>query len=272
MHIPPLLRTRHVTRNLNQVHDEQSAVGDRLADSLARFGGSWTFIVVFVVVLILWMGLNSLQLLVAPFDPYPFVFLNLVLSCLAAIQAPVILMGQNRQAARDRLAAELDYACNVKAELEVERLHEKLDLLREKELVDVIELQRQQLELLVQLLGLPAARARSDGQDGDDHDGIGHDGDGRRAVTDGARLSTIAADDALPPSAAGGADGLDAGPWGDKRTDLADGPPDRETVRDGARESAYDPSRAGARRPARRPRVARSPASHQRGTPPGGPG
>lgn len=143
---------QRVVRNVNQLHDNQTSVGDRLSDNLARFGGSWTFIVICCGALAIWVGLNSLQLLLTPFDPYPYIFLNLVLSCLAAIQAPIILMSQNRQAARDRIAADQDYACNLKAELEVEQLHEKLDLLREKQWIDLVELQQHQIMLLNQLL------------------------------------------------------------------------------------------------------------------------
>jgi len=146
------LRSHYVSRNLNRVHDEQTTLGERLSDGLACFGGSWTFIIGFCGALALWVGLNSLQLLVTPFDPYPYILLNLVLSCLAAIQAPIILMSQNRQAARDRLAAELDYTCTSKAELEVERLHEKLDLLREKQWLDLVELQQHQITLLNRIL------------------------------------------------------------------------------------------------------------------------
>jgi uncharacterized membrane protein len=143
---------RYVSRNLNRLHDEHTTFGDQLADGLARFGGSWTFLILFGGALALWVGVNSLQLLIAPFDPYPFIFLNLVLSCLAAIQAPIIMMSQNRQASRDRLAAELDYTCNLKSEREVEQLHEKLDLLREKQWMDLVELQQHQITLLNQLL------------------------------------------------------------------------------------------------------------------------
>jgi uncharacterized membrane protein len=101
---------------------------ERLADKVAEVGGSWTFIVGFAVCLILWAGLNSL-LLVHPFDPYPFIFLNLLLSMLAAIQAPVIMMSQNRQAARDRIQATRDFEINLKAELEILALRAKLDRL-----------------------------------------------------------------------------------------------------------------------------------------------
>src|SRR5215210_55406 len=105
---PQHQRSRRVTRNLNETVDSTTTVGDHIADALARFGGSWTFILLFLAVLVAWIGVNSLAVLAAPFDPYPFICLNLILSCLAALQAPVILMSQNRQAARDRMEAEHD--------------------------------------------------------------------------------------------------------------------------------------------------------------------
>ncbi len=124
-----LLRT-HVTRNLNEEEEERLTFGAHIADKVAAFGGSWTFIIVFAVVLLLWVGLN-VYMATHAFDPYPFILLNLVLSMLAAIQAPVIMMSQNRQAAKDRLKADLDYEVNLKAELEVAQLHNKVDRLYE---------------------------------------------------------------------------------------------------------------------------------------------
>jgi uncharacterized membrane protein len=103
--------------------------GERLSDNLASFGGSWVFIISFFSILVSWIALNSLLLLTQPFDPFPFILLNLVLSCLAAIQAPIIMMSQNRQEARDRARAEHDYAINLKAEAEVRALHAKVDSL-----------------------------------------------------------------------------------------------------------------------------------------------
>jgi len=115
-----------------------SSVGERLADRVAAVGGSWGFIIAFAVVLFGWMLINSkaLEGLGLSFDPFPFIFLNLMLSMLAAIQAPVIMMSQNRQAAKDRLTEKLDYEINLRAELEIMRLHEKLDQLRFHELRD----------------------------------------------------------------------------------------------------------------------------------------
>lgn len=108
-------------------HDASDSLGDRIADKIALFGGSWTFIITFFVVLMSWIGLNTVLLLNKKFDAYPFILLNLVLSCLAAIQAPIILMSQNRQSDRDRKQAWHDYEVNLKAEMEVRHLHEKVD-------------------------------------------------------------------------------------------------------------------------------------------------
>jgi uncharacterized membrane protein len=120
---------RSVSRDAMQMAEEEASLGDRVADRVAAIGGSWAFIIVFGVVLLSWMLLNSdvLSHWNAAFDPYPYIFLNLMLSMLAAIQAPVILMSQNRQADKDRVAARLDYRVNLRAELEILRLHEKVD-------------------------------------------------------------------------------------------------------------------------------------------------
>ncbi len=116
-------------RDASDVADERATYGERLADRVAEVGGSWGFIIVFAAVLLGWMLLNSdvLARFGMVFDPYPFIFLNLMLSTLAAIQAPVIMMSQNRQAAKDRLTAALDYETNLRAELEILRLHRKMD-------------------------------------------------------------------------------------------------------------------------------------------------
>jgi|SRR5215472_11968800 len=121
-----LLRT-HVARNVNVEAEEQMTLGARIADKVAAFGGSWTFIIIFAVVMLIWVILNSTALLLHHFDPYPYILLNLFLSMIAAIQAPVIMMSQNRQAAKDRLQADQDYQVNLKAEMEVAQLHSKLD-------------------------------------------------------------------------------------------------------------------------------------------------
>jgi len=127
---------------------EISSFGDRASDALAKFGGSWTFIISFAVVLIVWMTVNVTGLLLGSFDPYPFILLNLALSTVAALQAPVIMMSQGRQEEKDRLRAENDYKINLKAEIEIRHLHEKVDtqLMRQWERLTAI--QRLQLELL----------------------------------------------------------------------------------------------------------------------------
>jgi uncharacterized membrane protein len=126
-----LLRTQ-VTRNVNIEAEERLTLGQRLADRVAAFGGSWPFILVFCAVVVLWIVVNSWVLAEKTFDPYPYQALNLVLSMLAALQAPIIMMSQNRQAAKDRLQADLDYRINLKAELEVAHLHKKIDRIWEE--------------------------------------------------------------------------------------------------------------------------------------------
>ena len=125
-----LLRMR-VSRNPNVEEEERLTLGDRIADRVASFGGSWTFISIFAVILIVWVMINSALVLRHPFDPYPYILLNLFLSMLAAIQAPVIMMSQNRQAAKDRLKGDLDYRVDTKAELEIAHLHRKVDQIYE---------------------------------------------------------------------------------------------------------------------------------------------
>lgn len=133
------------------VFDEKATFGQRLADGVASFGGSWTFLISFGVVLLAWVGFNLLLMQSAP-DPYPFIFLNLLLSMLAAVQAPVIMMSQNRQAAKDRLVTSHDYECNLKAEIEIMALHDKVDQLRSDDLKQLIAKQQEQIELLMQLV------------------------------------------------------------------------------------------------------------------------
>lgn len=126
-----LLRN-HVSRNVNVEAEERMTVGQRVADKVAAFGGSWTFILTFAAVVLVWVALNTAAVFRHHFDPYPYILLNLFLSMIAAIQAPVIMMSQNRQAAKDRLQADQDYQVNMKAELEVAQLHRKLDHLHER--------------------------------------------------------------------------------------------------------------------------------------------
>lgn len=127
--------------------------GQRAADAVASFGGSWTFVGLFAATMLLWVGLNAVLLVRVgtTFDPYPYILLNLFLSMLAAIQAPIILMSQNRQSEKDRVSADHDYEVNLKAELEIMLLHEKIDLLRETQWVELLEIQKRQLELLAGL-------------------------------------------------------------------------------------------------------------------------
>ena len=124
------LLSRLQIKNVNELVEARMTFGERIADLVAHFGGSWPFIMSFFGFLLLWTLVNSALVLKAPPDPYPFIFLNLLLSCLAALQAPVIMMSQNRQAAKDRLQADEDFRVNVKAEFAIQQLHRKIDELR----------------------------------------------------------------------------------------------------------------------------------------------
>jgi uncharacterized membrane protein len=126
-----LLLQEKVTKNINHLSDDSFTFGQKMADKIAKFAGSWTFIIIFVSCLVLWIALNSVILIFAKqtFDKYPFILLNLILSCVAAMQAPVIMMSQNRQEEKDRLRAQNDYKTNLKSEIIIEDLHEKLDFL-----------------------------------------------------------------------------------------------------------------------------------------------
>ena len=128
-----------------------STLGERIADRVASFGGSWRFIGLAVAAISGWLLLNVLT--AKPFDPYPYILLNLVLSCLAALQAPIIMMSQNRQSVHDRLDAQHDYEVNMKAEMEIVALHTKLDELREEKWIELMKLQERQLALLAKLTG-----------------------------------------------------------------------------------------------------------------------
>ena len=125
--------------------------GERLSDKIAEFGGSWTFIIIFFTILIGWMALNILMLHDKGFDPYPFILLNLVLSCIAAVQAPVIMMSQNRQSVKDRERSEYDFKVNLKAETEVRLLHEKMDHMLLHQHQNMVELFQLQIDLMQQL-------------------------------------------------------------------------------------------------------------------------
>jgi uncharacterized membrane protein len=141
-----VLHRDRTSRDINAEFEEQLTFGERLADRIAAAGGSWTFISFFFAVLFTWIAYNVER--PAGFDPYPFILLNLGLSCLAALQAPVIMMSQNRMAAKDRLDARHDYEINLKAELEITQLHAKLDDLQQRAWTQLIELQQRQLDAL----------------------------------------------------------------------------------------------------------------------------
>lgn len=143
-----LTERENISRNPNLEFDTRLTFGDRLSDRIAAFGGSWQFIILFGAILTVWISINSVLFLVRPFDPYPFILLNLVLSCMAAIQAPVIMMSQNRQAAKDRMQSELDYKVNLKAEIEIQHLNMKIDQLLNHQWQRLLEIQRIQLEVL----------------------------------------------------------------------------------------------------------------------------
>ena len=137
--------------NIAEQFETKLTFGERLSDRIASFGGSWRFIILFGVVLVLWIILNAALLLNRGFDPYPFILLNLILSCLAAMQAPIIMMSQNRAELRDRLRSENDYKINLKAELEIRHLHEKIDHLLRRQYNRLFEIQQIQIELLEEI-------------------------------------------------------------------------------------------------------------------------
>ncbi len=140
-----------ITENMLRVESGTRSFGERVSDELARWGGSWTFIISFSIFIIVWMIVNSIVLLTRAFDPYPFILLNLVLSSLAAIQAPVIMMSQHRQETRDRMRAENDYRINLKAELEIRHLHEKIDHMLSSQWKRLVEIQEIQMDLMEEL-------------------------------------------------------------------------------------------------------------------------
>lgn len=150
---------RLLAENPTDAVQAQMTLGERVADRVASFGGSWTFILSFFAVLAGWIVLNAYLLGAKPFDPYPFILLNLILSCLASIQAPIIMMSQNRKEARDRTQAEHDYRVNLKAEIEVRLLHEKLDHLMLHQWSRLLDVQEDQGALLDEIVArLDAAR------------------------------------------------------------------------------------------------------------------
>ena len=142
-----------LARNPEVEIDAHLTFGQRLADHIADFGGSWSFIITFGVILFAWMALNSWVMLSKAFDPYPYILLNLVLSTLAAIQAPLIMMSQNRQETRDRARAQHDYQVNLKAELEIRQLHQKIDHMLSHQWERLVEIQQVQMELINEVRG-----------------------------------------------------------------------------------------------------------------------
>ena len=144
-----------LSKNINVEFEQKFTMGEHLADMIAEFAGSWTFIILFSCVIFIWISANTYVLLSRPFDPYPFILLNLVLSCLAALQAPVIMMSQNRQEAKDRLRSEHDYVVNLKAELEIRNLHEKMDHLLANQWQRLLQIQEIQMDLMEELTHKP---------------------------------------------------------------------------------------------------------------------
>lgn len=140
-----------LSSDIEKQFERKLTFGERLSDRIAEFGGSWKFLIIFGAVLLGWIALNGVILATRAFDPYPFILLNLVLSCLAAVQAPIIMMSQNRAEARDRLRAENDYKVNLKAELEIRHLHEKIDHLLRRQYNRLFEIQQIQIELLEEI-------------------------------------------------------------------------------------------------------------------------
>lgn len=140
-----------LSENPNLTYQETTSTGDKIADKVAKFGGSWNFIIIFFVILVVWILINTYVLLFSTFDPYPFILLNLILSCMAAIQAPIIMMSQNRQEAKDRIRSESDYKVNLKAEIEIRTLHEKIDHLLLEQWSRLMKIQEIQLDMLEDL-------------------------------------------------------------------------------------------------------------------------
>jgi uncharacterized membrane protein len=149
--VESLTREETIARDIEATWAKKRTFGERVADLVAEFGGSWKFIISFLVILVVWIGFNIWAATRVVFDPYPFILLNLVLSCLAAIQAPIIMMSQKRQEEKDRLRSENDYRVNLKAELEIRHLHEKLDHLINRQWERLAEIQQIQIEIMEEL-------------------------------------------------------------------------------------------------------------------------
>lgn len=140
-----------LSKNSNLTYIEKISFGGKIADKVALFGGSWSFIIIFFSILFIWIAINSIILFNRAFDPYPFILLNLILSCMASIQAPIIMMSQNRQEAKDRIRSENDYKINLKAEIEIRTLHEKIDHLLLDQWSRMMKIQEIQLDMLEEL-------------------------------------------------------------------------------------------------------------------------
>lgn len=140
-----------ITDKLKPSTERKLTIGQKTADGIAKFGGSWPFIFIFISILVIWIIANSIMIFFKPFDPYPYILLNLALSCLAAIQAPIIMMSQNRQEQRDRKQADNDYQVNLKAEIEIGLLHDKMDYLINSQWQHLVQMQNMQIELLGEL-------------------------------------------------------------------------------------------------------------------------
>lgn len=140
-----------IVQNLLNPPLETISRGQKLSDKVARFGGSWWFIILFIVLLIAWITFNTVAVKFYKFDPYPFILMNLILSCVAALQAPIIMMSQNRQEEKDRKRSENDYLINLKAEMQIRSLHKKMDLLLGEQVKTLFETQQQQFEMLKEI-------------------------------------------------------------------------------------------------------------------------
>ena len=141
-----------IIHNLLHPPEEILTAGQKVSDKVARFGGSWKFIILFGIVLAIWILFNSIAMGIFKFDPYPFILMNLILSCIAALQAPVIMMSQNRQEEKDRMQSENDYLINLKAEMQIRSLHQKMDLLLEEQLKSLFDTQAKQLDMMNEIL------------------------------------------------------------------------------------------------------------------------
>jgi uncharacterized membrane protein len=137
-----------LSSNISEEYEEKYSIGDRISDRVVQFGGSWKFIIIFFLVLAAWIALNSHVFIFRPFDPYPYILMNLILSCIAAIQAPIIMMSQNRLETKDRIRADNDYKVNLKSEIEIRTLHEKMDHLLLEQWSKMMEIQELQIDLL----------------------------------------------------------------------------------------------------------------------------